>query len=253
MTNPPVAIVTGGARRIGRAIVEDLAAHGWAVAIHYNCSRNDAEALAASIRSDGGKATTVSADLGNLATVPGIVAEAEAALGKAVLLVNNASIYETDRIGALDPEVWLRQMTINLTAPVFLAEAFAARLGVDEEGNVVNILDQRVWKPTPRHFSYQLSKSALWTATRTMAQALAPRIRVNAIAPGPALPNIRQTEERFRSLSEAILLRRGPELAEFGRTIRFLVETRSITGQMVALDGGQHLAWRTPDIAAIDE
>jgi NAD(P)-dependent dehydrogenase (short-subunit alcohol dehydrogenase family) len=253
MTSPPVAIVTGGARRIGRAIVEDLAAHGWAVAIHYNYSRNEAEAVAAGVRRNGGKATTIAADLSNLATVPGIVAEAEAALGKPVLLVNNASIYETDRIGALDPELWLRQMTINLAAPVFLAEAFAARLGADEEGNIINILDQRVWKPTPSHFSYQISKSALWTATRTMAQALAPRIRVNAIAPGPALPNIRQTEERFRRQSEAILLRRGPELAEFGRTIRFLVETRSVTGQMIGLDGGQHLAWRTPDIAAIDE
>lgn len=253
MSNPPVAIVTGGARRIGRAIVEDLAAHGWAVAIHYNHSRNEAEALADTIRGNGGKAATVAADLGKLATVPGLVAEAEAALGKPVLLVNNASIYESDGIGALDPELWLRQMTINLTGPVYLAEAFAARLGADEKGNIVNILDQRVWKPTPRHFSYQISKSALWTATQTMAQALAPNIRVNAIAPGPALPNIRQTEERFRRLSEAIPLRRGPELAEFGRTIRFLVETRSITGQMIALDGGQHLAWRTPDIAAIEE
>jgi NAD(P)-dependent dehydrogenase (short-subunit alcohol dehydrogenase family) len=253
MTNPRVAIVTGGARRIGRAIVEDLAAHGWAVAIHYNHSRNEAEALAAIIRGNGGNATTVAADLGNLATVPGIVAKAEEALGKPVLLVNNASIYETDRIGVLDPELWQRQITTNLAAPVFLAEAFAARLPADREGNIVNIVDQRAWKPTPLHFSYQISKSALWTATQTMAQALAPNIRVNAIAPGPALPNIRQTEERFRRLSEAIPLRRGPELADFGRTIRFLVETRSITGQMIGLDGGQHLAWRTPDIAAIEE
>jgi NAD(P)-dependent dehydrogenase (short-subunit alcohol dehydrogenase family) len=252
MSNP-VAIVTGGARRIGRAIVEDLAAHGWAVAIHYNCSRNDAEFLAANIRDRGGKATAVAGDLGNLATVPGIVAAAEAALGKPVLLVNNASTYENDRIGALDGDLWQRQMTINLTAPVFLAEAFAARLTDNEEGNVVNILDQRVWKPTPLHFSYQISKSALWTATQTMAQALAPRIRVNAIAPGPALANERQTEERFRRLSEAVLLGHGPELAEFGKTIRFLVETRSITGQMIALDGGQHLLWRTGEIDLIAE
>jgi NAD(P)-dependent dehydrogenase (short-subunit alcohol dehydrogenase family) len=247
-----VAIVTGGARRIGRAIVEDLAAHGWAVAIHYNRSRIDAEALAGAIRDSGGRAATIGVDFTDLETVGSVVAATEAALGKPLLLVNNASIFEDDRIGSLEPGLYRRQLTVNLTAPIFLAEAFAKALPEGVEGNVVNIVDQRAWRPTPRYFSYQLSKSALWIATQTMAQALAPRIRVNAIAPGPALKNERQTDERFRRQSEAILLGHGPALAEFGRTIRYLVENRSITGQMIGLDGGQHLGWRTPDVAELD-
>jgi NAD(P)-dependent dehydrogenase (short-subunit alcohol dehydrogenase family) len=249
----PVAIVTGGAQRIGRAIVEDLARSGWTVAIHYNRSAAAAEELAASIRASGGSAATIGADLADLGAVASIVARAEAALGKPVLLVNNASIFEDDQVGGLDAALWHRQMTINLTAPIFLAEAFAKALPEGSEGNIVNLVDQRAWKPTPRHFSYQISKSALWAATQVLAQALAPRVRVNAIAPGPALPNPRQTPERFQKQTESLLLGRGPELAEFGRTVRFLVENRSITGQMIGLDGGQHLAWNTPDVAAVEK
>jgi NAD(P)-dependent dehydrogenase (short-subunit alcohol dehydrogenase family) len=250
----PIALVTGGAHRIGRAIVEDLAAHGWQVAIHYNCSEVAAGNLAADIRRAGGKAATVQADLSRLEETAGLIAATEAAIGIPRLLVNNASIYEADAVGALDPLLWQRQMTINLASPVFLAEAFAGTLPPDVEGNVVNLIDQRVWKPTPSHFSYQISKSALWTATETLAQALAPMVRVNAIAPGQALPNVRQSNaERFRRQTAAIPLGHGPELAEFGRTIRFLVENRSITGQMIGLDGGQHLGWRTPDIVELEK
>jgi NAD(P)-dependent dehydrogenase (short-subunit alcohol dehydrogenase family) len=241
----PVAIVTGGARRIGRAIVEDLAAHGWAVAIHFHRARDDAEALAAAIAGRGGKATAVGCDFATEADVGGLIGAATAALGPASLLVNNASTFEKDTVGALDRGVWERQMAVNLTAPVFLAEAFAAALPQGAEGNVVNLLDQRIWRTTPRYFSYQISKSALHAATVTLAQALAPRVRVNGIAPGPALPNITQDEERFRRQTQGVLLGRGPALAEFGATVRYLVETRSITGQVIGLDGGQHLAWRT--------
>jgi NAD(P)-dependent dehydrogenase (short-subunit alcohol dehydrogenase family) len=169
------------------------------------------------------------------------------------LLVNNASIFEADEIGALDAELWHRQMTINLAAPVFLADAFAAALPSGVEGNIVNIIDQRVWKPTPHYMSYQLSKSALLVATRTLAQALAPRIRVNAIGPGPTLPSPRQSEADFRRQASAIPLQRATDLADFGRTIRYLVATPSVTGQMIALDGGQHLAWQTPDILGVNE
>ena len=143
-------------------------------------------------------------------------------------------------------------MAINLETPVFLSEAFAAVIPLDHEANIVNIIDQVVWRPTARNVSYQLAKSALWTATQILAQAFAPKIRVNAIAPGPTLPNDRQTMERFRLQAETVLLRRGAELAEFGRTVRFFVENRSITGQMVALDGGQHL-WEAPGAAEYDE
>ncbi len=192
-STPPVALVTGGARRIGRAIVEDLAAHGWAIAIHYNRSREDAETVAGAIRAAGGRAALVTGDFADFGCLKGIVDQAADALGAPTLLVNNASIFENDTVGALDRHLWERQLTINLAAPVFLAEAFAARVPDGVEGNVVNLLDQRIWKPTPRHFSYQISKSALFTATETLAQALAPRIRVNAIAPGPVLPSARMT------------------------------------------------------------
>jgi NAD(P)-dependent dehydrogenase (short-subunit alcohol dehydrogenase family) len=252
--SPPlkVAIVTGGARRIGRAIVEDLAAHGWAVAIHCNSSRNEADSVAASIVAAGGNAAVMEADLADLGAVPAVVYEAATTLGKPSLLVNNASIFEEDHVGSLEPAFFNRQMTINFTAPVFLTQAFAATLPNGVEGNVVNIVDQRAWRTAPTYFSYQMSKSALAAATRVMAQALAPRIRVNAIAPGPTLKNVRQEPEKFEDQTRAVPLGRGPDLAEFGRTVRYFVENRSITGQMVGLDGGQHLVWETPDMADFD-
>jgi NAD(P)-dependent dehydrogenase (short-subunit alcohol dehydrogenase family) len=249
---PPVALVTGGARRIGRAIVEDLAANGWAVAIHYNRSRDDAERAAAAVEACGSRAAMVMGDFADFECLKRIVDEATAALGAPTLLVNNASIFEKDTVGSLERSLWERTMSVNLAAAVFLTEAFALRLPEGVEGNVVNLLDQRIWRPTPAYFSYQISKSALHTATVTMAQALAPRIRVNGIAPGPVLPSVHQTADRFRRQAERILLRRPPDLADFGRTVRYLVANRSITGQVIALDGGQHLGWQTPDVAALD-
>jgi NAD(P)-dependent dehydrogenase (short-subunit alcohol dehydrogenase family) len=249
----PVALVTGGARRIGRAITEDLLRHGWAVAIHCHSSRDAADALVAECRARGGRATAIDADLADMAAAGTIVRRAQAALGPVTLLVNNASIFEADGIGALDADLWYRQMAVNLAAPVFLADAFAAALPSGVEGNIVNMIDQRVWKPTPHYMSYQLSKSALLVATHTLAQALAPRIRVNAIGPGPTLPSPRQSEADFRRQAGAVPLQRATDLADFGRTIRYLVETPSVTGQMIALDGGQHLAWQTPDVLGITE
>jgi len=248
-----IALVTGGARRIGRAIVEDLAANGYAVAIHCNRSEREAHALAETIRVRGGTATVVVADLADLETTRALPALVAGRLGPATLLVNNASIFEADGIGDLDPERFQRQLAVNLTAPVLMADAFASALPVPRRGLVVNIVDQRAWKTTPHFLSYQLSKSALLTATRTLAQALAPRIRVNAIGPGPTLPSPRQDPADFARQAEAVLLGHGPELPEFGRTIRYLHETGSITGQMIALDGGQHLAWETPDVVGIKE
>jgi NAD(P)-dependent dehydrogenase (short-subunit alcohol dehydrogenase family) len=250
---PSVALVTGGARRIGRAIAEDLARNGWAVAIHCHNSRDEAEVLATECRKAGARAEVIEADLAETASAGSLIASAQAALGPVTLLVNNASIFEKDGIGALDVELWHRQMAINLAAPVFLADAFAAALPAGVEGNIVNIIDQRAWKPTPHYISYQLSKSALLTATRTLAQALAPRIRVNAIGPGPTLPSPRQSEADFHRQAAAIPLQRATDLADFGRTIRYLVATPSITGQMIALDGGQHIAWQTPDILGTNE
>jgi NAD(P)-dependent dehydrogenase (short-subunit alcohol dehydrogenase family) len=252
MPNGLVALVTGGARRIGRAIAEDLASHGWAVAVHYNHSRSDAEAVARGIGDRGGRAALVQGDLLLLDDLDRIVAEAAGQLGPVTLLVNNASIFERDTVGTLDITAFQRQLAINLTAPIFLAEAFAKRLPSSAEGSVVNLIDQRIWRPTPRYFSYQISKTGMAAATVALAQALAPRIRVNGIAPGPSLPNAGQDDGQFRRQTEHLPLGRGPELAEFGRTVRYLVENRSITGQVIGLDGGQHIAWRNDTLGALD-
>lgn len=236
------ALVTGGARRVGRAIVEDLGAHGWAVAIHYGTSRTEAEALAEDIRRAGGEAAIVPGDLAVVSGVADIVGAASAAVGPLSLLVNNAAIYEKDTPGALDLGLFERQLAINLSAPVFLAEAFAAQLPEGEEGNIVNLLDPRVFRPEPDHFSYQVSKSGLHAATLALAKAYAPRIRVNAIAPGPVVPSAHTTEERYARRINRLPLRRAPNLADFGRTVRYFVDNGSVTGEVIALDSGQHLA-----------
>ncbi|RVC17582.1 SDR family oxidoreductase, partial [Mesorhizobium sp. M7A.F.Ca.AU.001.01.1.1] len=245
--------VTGGARRIGRAIVEDLAAHGFAVAIHCNRSRSEADALAAEIIAGGGRAAVVAADLTDMDAIDDLIGEAQAALGPLSLLVNNASLFEDDSVLDFDWRAWDRHFAVHVKAPALLAQNFARALPAGQEGLIVNMIDQRVWRPTPRYFSYALSKSTLWTATQMMAQALGPRVRVNAIGPGPTLKNARQDDSDFAAQVDGLILKRGPELPEFGATIRYLWEARSVTGQMIALDGGQHLAWQTPDVTGMTE
>ena len=235
------ALVTGGARRIGRAIVEDLAAHGFAVAIHANRSIAEAEELAQAINRAGGRAAALGADLADRAAADGLVAAAEAALGPPTLLVNSASVFTDDTALDFRWEDWDRHFALHVEAPALLARRFAEALPKAREGLIVNIVDQRVRRLTPRYFSYTLSKAALWTATQTLAQALAPRIRVNAIGPGPTLKNARQEDADFAAQVDGLILKRGPDLSEFGATIRYLWEARSVTGQMIALDGGRHL------------
>ena len=235
------ALITGGARRIGRAIALDLARHGFAVAVHCNTSREEAEELVTAITAEGGKVRVLDADLTRPDRAEGLVEEAEAALGPIGLVVNNASVFERDSLTDFTDEIWERHFALHVKAPALIARSFARALPSDAQGLIVNMIDQRVWSPTPGFFSYTLSKAALWTATITMAQALAPRIRVNAIGPGPTLPDKHQGEEGFRQEIAALPLSRGPDLAEFGATIRYLWETPSITGQMIALDGGKHL------------
>lgn len=247
------ALVTGGARRIGRAIVEDLADHGWAVAIHSYCSQDEARSLAGAIIARGGRAAVVATDLAGPDCAAALLSEARAAVGPIGCLVNNAAMFEDDSFATMDAAGLDHHLKINLTTPLLVAQAFAAGLGEAEHGLIVNMIDQRVWKPTPQHFSYSVAKAGLWAATRTMAQALAPRVRVVGIGPGPTLPSARQSEADFHRQSQALLLGAGPELGEFGRTVRFLAETPSITGQMIALDGGQHLAWQTPDVLDVNE
>jgi NAD(P)-dependent dehydrogenase (short-subunit alcohol dehydrogenase family) len=242
----PVALVTGGAQRIGRAIVCDLADHGWSVAIHYHASKPEAEALAAEIRKAGGRAVALACDLSREAEVRELVPRAVEALGPLTCLVNNASVFEMDKIDTATRESWDRHIETNLRAPLVLSQAFAGQLPEDAEGNIVNMLDQRVWKLTPYFLSYTVAKSGLWTLTQTMAMALAPRIRVNGIGPGPTLPSTRQSIDQFKQQQAAVPLKRGPTPQEIAATLRFILGTPSMTGQMIALDGGEHLGWAQP-------
>jgi NAD(P)-dependent dehydrogenase (short-subunit alcohol dehydrogenase family) len=247
------ALVTGAAKRIGASIVRDLVEHDYAVAIHAGSSIADAEKLAADIRQRGGRAVAIGGNLLDSGETLDIVAKAAAALGPLDLVVNNASIFIDDSLDSFSDEVWDNHFTIHAKAPSLIIRQFARQLPEGVEGLAVNIIDQRVWAPNPRFYSYTLSKAALWMATCTMAQALAPAIRVNAIGPGPTLPSPRQTRSDFDAQVEALILKRGPSLGDFGKTIRYLHDMPSITGQMIALDGGQHLSWQTPDVAEINE
>ncbi len=245
--------MTGAARRIGASIVRDLAAHDYAVAIHASTSKDEAEALAGEIRQAGGKAIVVSGDLTQSEAARDIVDSAVEGLGPLGLVVNNASIFIDDSLDTFTDDIWDRHFALHVKAPSLIVREFARQLPEDCNGLAVNIIDQRVWAPNPRFFSYTLSKAALWMATCTMAQGLAPRIRVNAIGPGPTLPSPRQSQADFDAQVDALILKRGPRLEDFGRTIRYLHDMPSITGQMIALDGGQHLGWQTPDVAEINE
>jgi NAD(P)-dependent dehydrogenase (short-subunit alcohol dehydrogenase family) len=247
------ALVTGGAQRIGRSIVERLAREDYAVAIHCRRSTDEAQALAARIKADGGRAAVVQGDLADPHAAGTLVAAAVRALGPLTLLVNNASEFEPDEVATLTEDRWDRHFAVNLRTPVFMSRDFARQLPAGEQGCIINIVDQRVWKLTPQFFSYTLTKAALFTATQTMAQALAPRIRVNAIGPGPTLSNVRQADEDFAKQSAAVLLRHGSAPEEIAEAVIYLAGARSVTGQMIAVDGGQHLAWETPDVAGINE
>lgn len=245
------ALVTGGAKRIGAAIVKDLAANGFNVAVHSASSNDAAESLCEIALQQGVKACSVSGDLTDAKSTRRVFANAASALGTIDLLINNASIFLNDSAEEFDGQTWDNHFAIHLKAPAILsAEMVKQNLG---EGLIVNIIDQRVKRLNPNFFSYTLSKSALWTATQTMAQSFAPRVRVNAIGPGPTLPNERQLQEDFDKQVKGIPLQAAPKLEEFGRTVRYLYDTPSITGQMIALDGGQHLAWETPDVVGIRE
>lgn len=247
------ALVTGGAKRLGRAMVEDLAAHGFAVAIHANHALDEAEALAGDIRAKGGKAVALKADLRSLEETSTLIAQAKAALGPINLLVNNASVFQDDSALHFDNEIYQAHFDVHVRAPAILAEGFYHQLPETASGLIVNIIDQRVLALKPTFFSYTLSKATLWTATRTLAQALAPRVRVNAIGPGPSLKSERQRPEDFTAQIDSLPLKLGPTLAEFGATVRFLFDTPSMTGQMIALDGGQHLLWPGANGAEIAE
>ncbi len=250
--SPGNVLITGAAKRIGQALALDLANIGWGVAIHYNRSSGDAHELVRKITANGGRAVPLQADLSDMDRLKPLMNDAGAALGPITTLINNASLFAPDDLATLTPEGWAAHMDINLRAPVFLAQAFAAALPAGTPGNIINMIDQRVWRLTPRFLSYTTAKAGLWTLTQTLAQALAPQIRVNGIGPGPTLSNERQSEADFRKQTAATLLGSGPSLEEICATVRFILASSALTGQMIALDGGQHLAWETPDATGLE-
>jgi NAD(P)-dependent dehydrogenase (short-subunit alcohol dehydrogenase family) len=236
------ALVTGGTRRLGRALTLACADAGLDVAIHCRTIDDDAETTAAEVRARGRKAVLLACDLRKEGETAPLIGDAEGELGPVTVLVNSASVFEDDSFAAMNRASWDVHLETNLRAPLILAQAFARRVPPDRSGLIVNILDQRVLRPSPAFFSYSISKAALWEATRMMAQALAPRIRVNAIGPGPTLASIHQSPEDFAREAASTLLRQSVDPAEIGQALRYLIDARSVTCQMIAVDAGQHLA-----------
>lgn len=243
---PNAALVTGAARRIGRAIALDLASHGWAVAVHHHAAAGEAADVVTEITAADGRAVALAADFTKESEVADLLPRARAALGPVGLLVNNAAVFEPDLVTSVTRESWDAHLEVNLRAPFVLTQALAAALPEVAEGCVINMLDQRVWRLTASFVSYTLSKSALWTLTRSCALALAPRIRVNAIGPGPTLPSARQDAARFERQRAAMPLGRGTTPEEICEAVRFILGAPAMTGQMIALDGGQHLGPALP-------
>ena len=246
---PKTALVTGAAKRLGRAIALDLARHGWSVAIHYNSSEKEARATQADAQTVGAKVALLKADLSREHETSELVGRAVAALGPLSALINSASIFENDEWYSADRASWDKHMETNLRAPFVLAQHFARQVPRGGTGSIVNIIDQRVLKPTPQFISYSVSKAALFWLNTTLAQALAPRVRVNAVGPGPTMKNERQSQSDFERQREATLLGRGAEPQDICDAVRYLLEAPNVTGQMLAVDGGQHLIWQTPDVA----
>jgi NAD(P)-dependent dehydrogenase (short-subunit alcohol dehydrogenase family) len=250
LTPSRMALVTGAARRIGLRIAERLAEKNYGVILHCSpASLRETAASAMRIAQTGVVAGVIAGDLADPVRAGEIIAEANAIAGPLSLLINNASIFEPDAADRFDLDLWERHFAINLRAPAILARDFAAQLAPGDHGAIVNMIDQRVLRPTPQFFSYALSKAALWMATRTMAQAFAPlQIRVNAIGPGPVLPNSAQGEAGFEKEVQGLPLKQPVSMEDIADAVLYLTEAGNVTGQMIAVDAGQHLAWETPDI-----
>ena len=256
------ALVTGAAKRLGRAMALDLAAQGHDIAVHYAGSAEAAEQTAADIRALGVKAVTLRADLLDDDATERLLPAAAEALGAPItVLVNNASIFEYDTIATATRDSWDRHMGSNLRAPFLLTQAMAAQgLQPDTDDNgepqasglIVNMIDQRVRKLTPEFMTYTLAKVGLWAFTRTAAQALAPAIRVNAIGPGPTMQGARQSADHFAAQRAATVLERGADPDGIVAALRYLLAARAVTGQLICVDGGQHLGWQTPDVLGVE-
>lgn len=254
------ALVTGAGRRLGRAIALYLAGRGIDVAIHYNGSADDAQTTAAEARALGVRAETFHADLLDLDAAEALIPRVTAALGQLRVLVNSASIFEYDNIRTASRENWRRHFNSNLQAPFLLTQGFAAQVPPADrsgpepiaQGLIINMVDQRVLKPTPEFMTYSLAKAGLWALTQTSAQGLAPDIRVNAIGPGPTMQGIRQSADHFARQRAATILERGADATDVTAAVGFFLDSPSVTGQLICVDGGQHLGWRTPDILGVE-
>lgn len=238
-----VVLITGAAKRLGRAIALKLADGGFDVAIHYRSSKPEAESLAAEIRAKGRKAALIDGELSKEDEVVTLVPRASAALGPVTALVNSASVFEDDRVETMTRASWDKHIETNLRAPLVLAQSFAKALPASQHGAIVNLIDQAVLNLTPQFMSYTVSKAALWTLTQTLAQALAPRIRVNAVAPGPSLKAEKQAQANFDAQVKATLLQRPSEPRDIAEAVHYLLTAPAVTGQMIVVDSGQHLAW----------
>lgn len=257
-THHKAVLITGAGKRIGRALAEALAADGWAIAAHYAGSKSEAEALIGEITDMGGKAAALQADLRDAAAVQTLVADAAAALGPLTALINNASTFERDTAHTLTAESWDTHLNANLRAPALLMRDFANQAALQDgsvaDACIINITDQRVDRLTPDFTSYTVSKTGLATLTETFAQALAPQhIRVNAIAPGPTLPNPRQAQAEFDKQASLVPLGHGATPDDIVAAARYILTARAMTGQTLMQDGGQHLAWQTPDVVEVKE
>ncbi len=255
------ALVTGAGKRLGRAMALYLAARGHDVAVHYASSGAEAEATADEVRAMGRRAVTLQADLLVEDEVATLIPRAVAALGPLTVLINNASIFEYDRIDTATRTSWDRHIESNLRAPFVLTQGFARQCPpaiMDAQGEpmaqglIINMLDQRIHKLTPEFSSYTIAKMGLWALTQTAAQGLAPQIRVNGIGPGPTLRGGRQTEDHFARQRAATVLGRGANVADITAALGFFLDSPGVTGQMIAVDGGQHLAWQTPDVLGVE-
>ena len=255
------ALVTGAGRRLGRAMALYLAQRGHDVAVHYSSSQDEAEATVAEIRALGRRARAFQADLLQEAQVQALIPAATAALGPLTVLVNSASIFEYDRIETATRESWDRHIESNLRAPYVLSQAFARQCPpatTDETGEplarglIVNLIDQRILKLTPEFSTYTIAKMGLWALTQTAAQGLAPHIRVNAIGPGPTLRGSRQSETHFARQRAATVLGRGSNPSDITAALGFFLDSSAVTGQFIAVDGGQHLGWKTPDVLGVE-
>ena len=237
-------LITGAGKRIGASIAASLAANNWNIALHYNTSEKETYTLSTELEKKYNiKTVCVQADLSDLKQVKNIISTASKQLGNINCLINNAASFEYDSINSLSSNSWDLHINTNIRAPLFLSQSFVKNISKNSKGNIINIIDQRVWNLTPHFMTYTLSKTALWTLTQTLALALSPNIRVNAIGPGPTIKSKMQTNEEFKEQYQRMPLSVPTSLEEINQFINLILESPSLTGQMIALDGGQHLGW----------